>query len=142
MPPLNLNGFHKRLLLVEAILYLLLARVALYCLPFKMIVWFMNRHTKQPQLQGEARECLRNAVRWSVLRATQILPGKTVCFPRAIAAQAMLRRRKIGTTLYYGAVTQAERGLTSHVWVQDEQSGVIGLRAAHGYKTIARYPES
>jgi len=138
----NLNGVYKRFLLFEAILFLLLARVALHWFPFNVIAWFMNRQAKQPQLQGEARELLINVVRWSILRATRILPGKTVCFPRALAAQAMLRRRRVGTTLYYGAVTQTEKGLTSHVWVQDGRSGVIGLRAAHGYKTIARYPES
>jgi hypothetical protein len=130
-----------RLLLVEAVLCLLLARAVLWCLPFRMIEWYMQRRARQPQLQGEARSILRNAVRWSILRATVLLPGKTVCFPRAIAAQAMLRRRRVGTTLYYGAVTQAEKGLKSHVWVQDGTSGVIGLRAAHGYKTIARYPD-
>jgi len=126
---------------VEAILCLLLARLALFCFPFKMIQWFMNRPARQPEVQGNERKMLRNAVRWSILRATPLLPGKTACFPRGIAAQVMLRRRRISTTLYYGALTQHDKRLTSHVWVQDGQSGVIGLRAAHGYKIIGKYPE-
>lgn len=101
----------------------------------------MNRHARQPELQGEERQALINAVRWSVLRASHQLPVKIVCFPRAIAAQAMLRRRKVGTTVYYGAATQPGKGLLSHVWVQDGQAGVIGFRAATGYKIIATYPE-
>jgi len=131
----------RKFLLVEAMLYLLLARLTLICLPFKVLTWFMTRLAKLPELQGEERKSLIRAVRWSILRTSHRLPVKIVCFPRAIAAQAMLRRRRIGTTLYYGAATQPGKGLTSHVWVQDGQDGVIGYRAAHGYKIIAKYPE-
>jgi transglutaminase superfamily protein len=131
---------HRKFLFAEATFYLMLARLALVCLPFKMLVWFMNRLSRQPELQGEERELLIRAVRWSILRASHRLPVKIVCFPRAIAAQAMLRRRRIGTTLYYGAATQPDKGLMSHVWVQDGQEGVIGFRAANGYKIIAKYP--
>jgi len=138
----NLNGFYKRFLFFEAVVSLLLARLALHCLPFKTIKWFLNRPTKQPELHGVEREEFRKSVRWAILRAVKLLPGKTVCFPRGIAAQAMLRRRKIGTILYYGAVTHPDKGLTSHVWVLDGQDGVIGHRVASGYKVIAKYPES
>jgi len=138
----NLDGFNKNSLLLEAMFSLLLARLALQCLPFKAIMWFLNRPTMQPELQGVKREELRKAVRRSILSAVKLLPGKTVCFPRGIAAQAMLRRRKIGTILYYGAVTHPDKGLTSHVWVLDGQDGVIGHRVSSGYKIIAKYPES
>lgn len=132
---------YRMFLLVEATLYLLMARMALVFLPFKVLARFMNRLSRQPELHGEARKSHIKAVRWSILRASHRLPLKLVCFPRAIAAQAMLRRRRVGTTLYYGATTQPDKGLISHVWVQDGQAGVIGLRAANGYKIIARYPE-
>jgi len=132
---------YRTYLFIEATLYLLLAKLALACLPFKIIALFMNRHSRQPELHGEERQALINAVRWSVLRASHQLPVKIVCFPRAIVAQAMLRRRKVGTTVYYGATTQPGKGLMSHVWVQDGQAGVIGFRAAAGYKIIATYPE-
>jgi len=118
-----------------------LARLALLCLPFNRLVWFLNRPARQPELEGEERELLRKTVRWTILRAVQLLPGKTVCFPRGIAAQALLRRRRVSTTLYYGAATHPVKGLTSHVWVQDGSNGVIGHRVANGYKIIAMYPE-
>lgn len=135
------NNILRRLLLIEAMCYLSLAKVALICLPYKRLTWFLNRPAKQPELRGEEREMLRKAVRWSILRAAKLLPWKTVCFPQGIAAQAILRRRRISTTLYYGAATQPDKGLTSHVWVQDGSEGVIGHRAANGYKIIAKYPE-
>jgi len=137
----TLNGIHKRALFLEAVFCLLLARLALQCLSFKTITWFLNRPARQPELRGVEREMFRKAVRQSILSAAKLLPGKSVCFPRGIAAQAMLRRRRIGTMLYYGAATYSGKGLTSHVWVLDGQDGVIGHRVAHGYKIIASYPE-
>lgn len=138
----RLNVFFMRFLFFEALICLLLARGALRYIPFKRIEWFMNLPTKHPELQGEARRLLRNAVRRSILRATQLLPGETVCFPRGLVAQMMLRRRHVSTILYYGALTEDGKGLMTHVWVQDGSLGVIGLRAANGYKVIARYPEN
>ena len=135
------NNISRKILLFEAMFYLMLAKLALMSLSFKTLVLYMNRATRQPELQGEERKIIKNLVRWSVLQATHALPGKTTCFPRGIAAQAMLRRRRISTTLFYGAATQSGKGFVSHVWVQDGNEGVIGLRAAKGYKIIARYPE-
>jgi len=45
-------------------------------------------------------------VRWAIWTATRHQRERVVCFPRAIAAQAMLRRRGVSTTLYYGAASQ------------------------------------
>lgn len=134
------GNISRKRLFAEALLFLLLARLSLFCLPFKIIRWFLNRPTRQPELTDEERKIFRNAVRWSILRAAGILPG-TVCFPRGIAAQAMLRRRGIAATLYYGATTKPDNGLVSHVWVRDGQHGVIGCRRSDEYKIIAKYPE-
>lgn len=69
---------------------------------------------------------------------------KTTCLHEAMAAQAMLRRRRVGATLYYGAVTLPECGLQAHAWVQDGREGVVGHMAAYryGYKVLACYPET
>ena len=130
-----------RLCLVEAIFFLLLARLALICLPFKTIARQLQRTPPQREILGEQRRLEINAVRRSIIRAVRLLPVRMVCFPRALAAYAMLRRRSISTTLYYGAVTKPGKGLLSHVWVQDGCDGVIGFRAAAGYKVIATYPQ-
>ncbi len=93
-----------------------------------------------PQLQGERRTFWVNEVRWGVDAAGRVLPWRMVCFPRAVAAWWMLRRRGVGTVLHYGAVTTPERGLKTHVWLQDGELGVVGLSEAHGFAVLARYP--
>ncbi len=131
----------RRLLLIEATVYLLLARLALRVLPFRRIAAWLNRPSQRAELTGEERERIRKEVVWAIERTARHLPGETVCFPRGLAAQTMLRRRSISTTLYYGAATLPERGLTAHVWVQDGDEGVVGHREAGSYHILARYPE-
>jgi hypothetical protein len=48
---------------------------------------------------------------------------------RALAAQAMLRRRGIASRLCIGVVCKGE-GLTSHAWVERDQEIVIGAAGA------------
>lgn len=127
-------------LVVEAALSLLLARLAIKLFPFRLLVWYCNRHSKKHEVIGPERDHLRMEVSRAIDRAASILPGKTVCFPRGIVAQSMLRRRGVGTTLYYGAATLPEVGLTSHVWVRDGEEGVVGHSNSANYQILAHYP--
>lgn len=130
-------------LIAETMVYLLAARMALAVLSFQQLIWFFERPARQPELSGEARVRARK----EVLRAIyvvkrKIFRDKTTCFHHAIAAQAMLRRRRVSTTLFYGAAQVPERGFATHVWLQDGADGVVGhLTAKQGrYRILARYP--
>lgn len=129
-----------RLYLAEALASLAAARFALWLLPFARLTWFLER-VPRTEIHGEERETRRKGVQWAIGKASSYLPGETTCFPRAIAAQAMLRWRGIPTTLYYGALTLANRELRAHVWLQDGAAGVVGHEAAEEYHILARYPK-
>jgi hypothetical protein len=132
----------RRMLAIEAALCLLLASIALRLLPFRVLEWFFAHLPRQPEIAGAARTQVREEVRWAVKFATVRLQIRATCFARAIAAQGMLRRRGIGTTLYYGAATQPGHGLTAHVWLMDGDSGVVGHLRAKGYHVLACYPKT
>ena len=132
----------ERRYLIEAALSLVVARFALRWLPYRRLSRLLERAPRQPEVTGAEREQLRKGVQWAIDRAAPYLPGEIVCFPRAVAAQQMLRRRRVGTTVYYGANTLPERGLTAHVWLQDGSVGVVGDRSAQDYHIMARYPTS
>jgi len=100
----------------------------------------MERPSTRLALSGAARAMLKKDVRWAIYTASHRLSENIVCFPRALAAQAMLRRRGVATTLYYGASRTPGKGLNAHVWLQDGDEGVVGIRAAPGYAVLARYP--
>lgn len=133
-------SLRQKLVCLEAAGILLAARAALAYLPFRIIERYMNRKTHASELTGKARDMALQEVRETILRVADHLPGKTVCFPRGIAALSMLRHRKVGVTLYYGAM-HSTKGLQSHVWVKDREICVIGCREAIGYKVVAAYPK-
>jgi hypothetical protein len=128
-----------RVLELEATAYLLAARLALRVVSFPRLVPVLSRAPKRPEVEGQLRDTVRSDVRRAIIRASRRLPG-TVCFPQAIAAQAMLRRRGISTTLVCGAATDRSAGLKAHVWLLDRADAVMGGRQSHEFVELARYP--
>jgi len=131
----------RKRLLLEAWLYLIWARLMLRLMPFRQLTKFFNRSSAGHIVLADAeRRRLRQDVRWAIERASERLPGKTACFPRGIAAQAMCRKRGVSATLYYGAAIPPAKGLTAHVWVLDGSQGIIGHQIASEYQVLARFP--
>jgi len=127
-------------MLAEAVLFLILARLSLALLSFSRLARFLNWQPKCDKVIGADRERLRKEVGEAVNVAAEHMPLEMVCFPRGIAVQAMLRRRGILTTLYYGVANLSDRGLGAHVWVQDAAEGVIGHHIAGHYTVLMQYP--
>ena len=127
-------------LVLEAAVHLVAAKLALRVLPFRRLTRLFSRVPRRPELQGDERARVRDDVARSIQVAAERLPRAWACFPRAIAAQAMLRRRGVGTVLYYGAATLPGRGLSTHVWLLDGDVGVAGHVANLSYHVLARYP--
>jgi hypothetical protein len=126
-------------LALEAACYLACARAALVLIAFRHIAAYCTRGPRRTLAAGEARERALRDVRWAVAAAAARLPGKTVCFPRALAAQAMLRRRGVATTMTYGARSRSEQ-LEAHVWLTAGNEGVVGHDVAAEYAPLATYP--
>ena len=129
--------------LLEAIFDLFVARLALRVIPFRRLTPYFERPAQRPQatIADDERKRLREEMPWLINEAAWFLPGETTCFARAIAAQSILRRLGMATTLYYGAATLPDGGLTAHVWLQDGAAGIIGHDTAQRYHILARYPD-
>jgi hypothetical protein len=130
----------SRWLMAEAVLQLYLARLAIKLLPYRWLTWYFLRPVPGPPLGGAARKETRAQVVWAVHISAHDLPGEFHCFPKAIAAQAMLRRRRVATALYYGAATLPGQGLAGHVWLQDGPDVLLGHFRPGRYKVLAAYP--
>lgn len=128
----------SRLLALEAAAYLLGAKLALAVLPWPSLeAAFARRPVGSERRDGE-RERARRQVRQAVRAASRRLPGM-VCFPQAVAAQAMLRRRSVATTLVCGA-SAVPSGFEAHVWLTDGDVIVTGAMGDRSYTALARYP--
>ena len=122
----------------EAAVYLIAARLVLTASPFQRIVRSATRAVRRTALTGGDRSRAISDVRWGIAAAGARLAGATVCYPRALAAQAMLRRRGVASTLTYGARTRGE-GLDAHVWVTAGADAVVGYETADQYAVVAVY---
>ncbi|MBI2865194.1 MAG: lasso peptide biosynthesis B2 protein [Chloroflexi bacterium] len=155
---------HRRPYLLEAMFYLLAARLALRVIPFRRLTRVFERPPRRPkatwaererlrsdwptpytvhrdEITGAERERLLKGTAWLIDQAAWFLPCQMACFPRSIAAQVFLRRLGIGVTLCYGAATLPERGLTAHVWLQDGSEVVVGHDVVRDYHVLAYYPD-
>ena len=122
-------------------MWVLLAWSALKLLPFRWMRWYFARKVKQPEVQGECRKQLKNEVYSAVWQASCRLPGELVCFPKAIAAQTMLRRRGVNIKLVYGAARNPDTGLVGHVWPQDGNDEPVDFRHTQGCHPLAYFPD-
>ncbi len=127
-------------LLLETAFQLLFAQLLLRLLPFRWLVWWFERPARQPELQGAARRATCDEIRTVIYFANAWFSINAVCFPLSMAAQAMLRRRGVSTTLYYGAATLPDHGrLTAHVWLQDGDEGVVAHENLAQFQILAHY---
>ena len=129
----------RRKMLTEALVGLIFSRLALRFVSFDRIESIFTSRVSFEEQNREKRHTRIADVRWAVFRARRYLPGDTVCFPRAITAQWMLRRRGISTQIYYGARSTSENGLKTHVWLRDGDTDVINCKSAPVYHTLAQY---
>lgn len=136
------RALQRRLLLLEAAAALVVAYLMIHLLPFRLLEVIMSRPVRGTQLRGGTRQAAIAGIRWAVTRASRRLPFTVVCFPRALAAQMMLRHRRVATTLYYGAATLPGKGLTAHTWLQDGALGIVEHAEAAHFHVVARYPQA
>jgi hypothetical protein len=105
----------RRNVFIEAIVALLVARLAVRILSTSQIIAWASR--KPHYIDRFAIESHIQAV----LRAADEVGAnpciRAVCLPRALAAQAMLRRRGVGAQLCLGAARNAQ-GLAAHAWIE------------------------
>lgn len=85
------------------------------------------------------REPALRSVAWATAAAARRVPWRAQCLEQAIAAQRMLRRRGLASTLYFGIARDAERELAPHAWLRSGSVCVTGGPHVEHYAVVARY---
>ncbi len=119
-------------LLIEAACLLLLARLSLRVLKVATIVRWIQvpiRHaTDEPRMVEQCR--------WAVTAFSRNVPLRLVCFPRALALHAMLRRRRIISEVLYGVARMDEGILVAHVWLRYGGKVILGGETSGGFSVL------
>lgn len=128
----------QRLLTIEAALCLAIASLMLALLPFRLVA---RRLGSQGELAEPDVEPARlRLIGHAVGRAARHLPWRPLCLPQAMAAQAMLRRRAIASTLHFGAKRESQDPVVrAHAWLTAGNSGVIGAPDQDEFTVLARF---
>ena len=123
----------QRLMLIEAALFLGLARLALLTVPFGRIAPWLRRSPDSGACDAETVLAVGDAV----TIAARNVPWNAVCLPQAMAAKAMLARRGQGSALHLGAAKASDR-LTAHAWLVAGGEVVVGEAGIDDVAPLAR----
>jgi hypothetical protein len=127
-------------LLAEAVVLLACARAATAVLPFRALGWIACRFQTTDTPAPVGRVASIDRIRWAVRAGARRVPFRAACFQQGLAAQLMLRRRGVSSTLYFGAAPDSQRGVVAHVWVRHGDVAVVGCEEAARFAVLARFP--
>jgi len=111
------------------------ARLAVLLLPFRWLAVFLGKQKTGDDEKDVAVSSLSLArnIGKAVCTAANYTPWKSVCLPKAVAGQWMLKRRGIVSTLYLGVAKlepmTSDKQLNAHAWLSC--GGVILIGAIH-----------
>jgi len=134
-------GWARRGLLIEAVLWLAIAKLALFVVPFSKLARRMG--TIVPPIPAPADDTssehadIAREVGWAVTRAARHAPFTAVCLPQAMAARLMLHRRGVSSVLHFGASTGGQKPLEAHAWLDAAGVEVTGYPVARRFTEIA-----
>ncbi len=135
----------RRGLLVEAVAYLLAARLALIFIPFPRLAQRLGtfvapadaRAAQAAAQTAPDQARLAKDIGWAVTRSARYVPFRAVCLPQAMAARVMLKRRGIRSVMHFGAAKGTEKPLDAHAWLDAAGVEVTGYPVAENFAEIA-----
>jgi len=120
-----------RRLLFEAALALAVARLALWCLPFR--VW-SARPAPVPRTPATPQPDLATLA-WAIAAASRVVPCAT-CLVRALAARRLFARHGYPVTLCIGVARSPESGFAAHAWLDYAGDSIVGAVSSPRYTRI------
>jgi transglutaminase superfamily protein len=124
--------WRKRVLLLEAAVWIVAARLAILIVPFPRIARRMGgmRLPEPPSEQFIPGQTSARDVSWAIERVAPVLPFQVVCLPRALAAWQMLQRRGVPARLHFGVVRTNPNQRQAHAWLDSCGVEVCGYPEA------------
>jgi hypothetical protein len=135
-------------LLVQVFVLLGITRLAINTLPFRRLARrFGPLRVETPEQASAAELAAARRIAWAIHRISPYTPWKSNCFPQALTAKLLLRRRAIPSTLYLGAafkrggLTGSQSGMEAHAWLRCGPRYVTGGRGHEHFGTVGVFGE-
>jgi len=135
-------GARRRILVLEAAIFLLIARLWLLLAPFRHVAPRLGKaHAagETPEHSTGAAADLAREIGWAVSRTARHVPFKAVCLQQAVAARLMLQRRGVRSILSLGVAAPewGEVPLLAHAWLDAEGVKVTGYPVPPNFAKVA-----
>jgi hypothetical protein len=132
-----------RRLLVAAIGWLGLLRVAAAMLPFRRLASLLGLTQSDPSevslAAGASHRAQAEAIGWAVQGVAARTPWLSTCLVQSLAGYVMLRRHDVPSVVYLGVAKDAGGELIAHSWLRCGDRLVTGGSSQHRYSVIAAY---
>ncbi|MEY2881547.1 MAG: hypothetical protein RLZZ15_3927 [Verrucomicrobiota bacterium] len=135
------RDWRERALFCEALAELVRAKVLVHTVPFRWIAPGFGRQKNEtaPTIPSADRKIAVD-VSWAVQAAARHVRLGFVCLPQAMAAQRMLRRRGLASTLYLGVALEAEKAsLQAHAWLRAGDKVLTGEAEARRHTQLIAF---
>ena len=132
------HTWRERQLFLAAFCWLGLMRLLVLALPFQWLLSGLRLRpcAMQPQASCEMPPAVA-LIRCAVQSASGYTPWTSNCLAQALAAQRMLHRRRLPSTLYIGVAKPADQPLTAHAWLCCGEAFVTGEAGWRQFTPIA-----
>lgn len=128
----------ERTLLLEAVLWLGLARAAVLTFPFRWIMQGLGQSANVAHTANSAPlQPVVPQVTWAIRVVSRRTPWQSNCLAQALAGLIMLRRRGIVSTLYLGVLKDKQSQLAAHAWLRSSEMTVTGGNQLDQYTVVA-----
>ena len=132
-----------RHLLIEAMLWLCIARSAILTIPFRWIarLFALSPGQSPPAPDRPHSPELVARIGWALRAAAARSPWRSTCLAQALAGTGMLRRRSIPGTLTMGVAMAGGEpaSLEAHAWLSCEGVMLTGAGACEKYSVVAKF---
>lgn len=140
---MSIIGFFKynknRRITIEAWIYCMIYRFLIFFIPMRYLEKYFGENGKESHEQGTKRDYYwAYRVSREVNRIADKTPWDSKCLVRALAAQHILQRRGVSTTLYLGVGKDENKKMIAHAWLRCGSFYVTG-GAGKEYAMVAKF---
>lgn len=134
----------EKLSFFEALSLLCFSKIVILIIPLRKAAPYFGKLNRQSRNDiNEKERKLSGQVRSSIYRAATVLPWKSVCLDRALAAAIMLNKRNIPNALCLGIKKDLVKGkLEAHAWIECGSEILLGGKRSLLFTKIASFSRS
>lgn len=132
--------FKYKLISIEAVFLMALARLSILFVPFRHVAARMGKPMEESS-EEVSEELLKTAkeISWIIQKASRYTPWESKCLVKALASLIMLKKRNIPCTLYLGMAKDKTNKLSAHAWLRCGRSILLGDYERPGFTTVAYF---